>query len=604
MTKIIVYSLLGLAVLGTIFYTGIKSLRGEAKYAAYAISRDANSAKDSIKNLETNQANLYANSILTQLNTLYDTVPVWFSLIPKLKAIPDALNDAQAISLRTVKITEKLDDLKKNGLGMVMNRQGERLIAILKEILAEIKSIETQTDLVIKKAQAIQPNLKIDQSQEKLKLFQAQTSLENLISFLESDKPIRIVIAFQNPTEIRPTGGFMGSLAIATLTKASLDSLNIEDIYDIDGQLKEKITPPLALQNLTINWGARDANFFFDFPTSAINLIALLEKSKTFSDHNTKFDGVIAINTNLLQKILKIIGPIELTEQKITIDADNFLEQIQAEVETNKNKNVLKDLLPIIFERLGKLDPNNKAYLITNIKDGVENKDLMFYFKDKVINGYMEDFGVDGALPNLDSETVYVALSRANISGNKTDLFTKEDLHWEIEIAKEEINYTLTLKKAYAKNNKKEKWYKGDNKHYVELITNNDASLVKIDGGEAPKKITRSYSLHAKNLDLKNWESGYFGKYKIFPTYFNLKMGEEKELVFNWKEKLKVDPEAKSARRNFRFDKQSGVEAPIKITIKTSEDWEIKNADLGMVEKEFDGSAKTFEVLVELVKRF
>ena len=81
-------------------------------------------------------------------------------------------------------------------------------------------------------------------------------------------------------------------------------------------------------------------------------------------------------------------------------------------------------------------------------------------------------------------------------------------------------------------------------------------------------------------------------------------MGEEKKLVFNWKEKLKVDPEAKSVRRNFRFDKQSGVEAPIRITIKTSEDWEIKDADLGMLEKEFDGSAKTFEVPVELVKRF
>ena len=53
----------------------------------------------------------------------------------------------------------------------------------------------------------------------------------------------------------------------------------VRDIYDPDGQLTLKVQPPLPLQAVTTNWGARDANWFFDFSSSAKDFRASLSDS-------------------------------------------------------------------------------------------------------------------------------------------------------------------------------------------------------------------------------------------------------------------------------------------------------------------------------------
>ncbi len=110
---------------------------------------------------------------------------------------------------------------------------------------------------------------------------------------------------------------------------------------------------------MTEDWGARDANWFFDFPTSAEVVSGMLEESKIYEEEGVKFEGVIGVNVDVLGTIVDLIGPIELPEYDLVIDEDNFLGELQREVETGKDKQegknpkkVLAVLAPKIMERL------------------------------------------------------------------------------------------------------------------------------------------------------------------------------------------------------------------------------------------------------------
>jgi len=102
---------------------------------------------------------------------------------------------------------------------------------------------------------------------------------ENFLEILGHQKPKRYLLLFQNNNEMRATGGFIGSYGILDLDEGRIKNLTIDGIYNADGQLLSKITPPEPLRFTNDRWHARDANWFPDFPASAQKVAWLLEKA-------------------------------------------------------------------------------------------------------------------------------------------------------------------------------------------------------------------------------------------------------------------------------------------------------------------------------------
>jgi len=50
--------------------------------------------------------------------------------------------------------------------------------------------------------------------------------------------------------ELRPGGGFIGSYAILSVDKGKITNFKIYDVYDADGQLKNHIEPPFAIEDI------------------------------------------------------------------------------------------------------------------------------------------------------------------------------------------------------------------------------------------------------------------------------------------------------------------------------------------------------------------
>src|SRR5579859_7780532 len=114
-----------------------------------------------------------------------------------------------------------------------------------------------------------------------LNYFLTRTQLPNLIAKLDDINTLaqilltnthRYVILFQNSEELRATGGFMGSYALVELQNGRLTKLDIQDIYQPDGQFYGFVeAPPGVKDYLSSGKGLRlpDANWSPDFPTSA-----------------------------------------------------------------------------------------------------------------------------------------------------------------------------------------------------------------------------------------------------------------------------------------------------------------------------------------------
>ncbi|MDP2696030.1 MAG: DUF4012 domain-containing protein [bacterium] len=536
--------------------------------------------------VDAEQSLIEARTKIRSLERSSYVAQFWGLAVPKLKNIGTTFDELNNLTTSLANIIDDVGYLKDQTFHLLINNGGSQIIGKLKEVASELAHITKIGDnLAIAATSFGQIDSQPLQITDDLNT--AQSFLTSLVDWLSQDQPQNLVLLFQNPSEIRPAGGFIGSYAEVQLDRASLVQLKVVDIYDPDGQLPVKIVPPKPLQSITNTWGARDANWFFDFPASASKVLQMLETSKIYQERDIKFAGAIALNVNIIESILEIVGPIELAEYDLVIDEHNFLAEVQREVEAGDDKKagepkrILKVLTPIFFQKMGELDDGQKQELMTILKDHLTAKDIIIYLKDPALESHFRTLGLAGEVfqPNPEFSGDYLAVVNANIAGGKSDAFIKQSIKLSSRIDNDgNANNELTISRRHQGENQKEWWYKATNKTYTQILVPPTAKLASAEGGKL--RTTSNYSKrdYETDPDVKNIEATaslikseaieelmQFGK-KTFATWLEVPAGEEKKLVINYKVAgaLEVNDGVKYA---FVFDKQSGVESNLEIVI-------------------------------------
>jgi hypothetical protein len=146
-----------------------------------------------------------------------------------------------------------------------------------------------------------------------------------------ADHGITVTVLLQNNHEVRASGGFIGSLAefrllpadqtpFLTDFKPSL-TITFYDVYDLAGQVQKPLSAPKAVSHyLTAgqDMNLPDANWYADFPTAANHIAQLLSQVKDPHIVNHQPDLLIALNLDLIQQMLVLIGPIRIPAGQIT----------------------------------------------------------------------------------------------------------------------------------------------------------------------------------------------------------------------------------------------------------------------------------------------
>jgi hypothetical protein len=295
----------------------------------------------------------------------------------------------------------------------------------------------------------------------------------------------KYLLLFQNNSEIRPTGGFIGSYALLTFKDGRMQSFYVDDVYNIDGQLKENIIPPLQLQHITPVWGMRDANWFIDLRESADKVQSFFEK-----ETGIKADGVITVTPDMISKILAVLGPVSLQGfDGLTLDEKNFLAEIQEEVEYGPNrkqpKSILKEFGPKLLEKIYSAKPDEWLKIFQIIMASLDNKDMMMHFNDTELQVFAEDKGFSGKVVKTDSDFLMVTLT--NVKGSKTDAVTDNSILFETVFDGEQALHKLVITRKHNGGKTDYGFYNKINYSYVRVLVPENSSFIDITGNSNPK---------------------------------------------------------------------------------------------------------------------
>jgi len=274
----------------------------------------------------------------------------------------------------------------------------------------------------------------------------------NLNVFLGAENDKRYLLVFQNNAEMRGSGGFVGSFALIDFRDGKIRNLEFPEggSYDTKAGLYERILPPQPLQLLGVNWRFWDANWWPDWIKSARKLAWFYEKS-----NGPTVDGVIAITPDILERLLKIIGPVDMKEKYgVIIDDQNFwaiLQEFSEEKLTGEKtpKKIIGDLMNIIIEILPeKLKGQDFVEIFRIVEQSLKEKQIMFYFNDPELERQAQDLDWAGQMRLTPHD--YLLVADSNIGGGKSDRKIREEINHQASIGADgSVTDILTINRIH-----------------------------------------------------------------------------------------------------------------------------------------------------------
>ncbi|MBP9814074.1 DUF4012 domain-containing protein [Candidatus Woesebacteria bacterium] len=328
------------------------------------------------------------------------------------------------------------------------------------------------------------------------------------------------LVLLQNSMELRPTGGFIGSLLLVSFADGKLANLEVQDVYTADGQLKGHVDPPQPIQSLLgqEHWYLRDSNWDPDFSKSGPQAAWFYEK-----EMNTKVDGVIALSLPLVTKLLEVTGPLELSDFNERISAGNFFVKSLLYTQTDffpgstQKKDFLGSLTNALLMRLTTDKSISPAKLFSAIASSLEGRDVQFYFNDTNVQGIVSQWGWSGGvgfpscshiLQDIPCVQDGIGIIQANLGVNKVNYFIKQQADSRIVInttgdIRQETSMTLINSSTSLGHDGG-----GEYKSYVRFLYPADTELVSVSvDGQAVeqfdprKQDASSSSVRVERLD-------------------------------------------------------------------------------------------------------
>jgi len=382
----------------------------------------------------------------------------------------------------------------------------------------------------------------------------------------------RYLLVFQNNTEMRASGGFIGSYALSDFSNGQIKNIEVPGggSYDTEWGMVKKIIAPEALSIVNPRWYFWDANWWPDWPTTARKLEWFYEQSE-----RRTVDGVISLTPTAFEKILSVIGPLDMQEKYgLIFTAENFWDLTQDLVERkpiytaeavatstlkNEPKKIIGDLLEKIRQELpARLDQKMSFDLLQAIEEGIEEKHILLYFNDEKLEKKVAEYGADGRIKEANWD--YLMVVNSNIAGGKSDKKIKEEISHTAEIqADGTVVDTVVVKRTHWAE-KNEKFVGVRNNNWMRIYTPLGSELIEAGGFSRPDDIYFSKPERdwEKDLDVVNTEG-----LAVIHTKSGTKIYEEngKTVFANWSQ---VD-QGSSATVYFKY------KLPFKVDIKGEE---------------------------------
>lgn len=352
-----------------------------------------------------------------------------------------------------------------------------------------------------------------------------------ILTLLGADRDRQYLVLFANNDELRPVGGFIGTIGLINVERGRVENSDVRSVYDGDGQLKKFLAPPNPLLPIVNRWYLRDSNWFVDYRTSAQKAAELFEK-----EGGPTVDGVIMMTPKVIQNLLRATGPIAVPGYDAEVTADTFVQVTQGEVtydydrEENKPKQFLSDLTPLLLTRLFSDSTGDstasgaqgKLATLQALTKSLSEKDMLLYFQNDEAQSQAVELGWAGSLPQ-DAQG-FLMVNNANIGGHKSDQFIEQEIDYRTTILDSgEADVVLTVRRthhgpeekiAYPYPPGEDPAFK-DNIVYQRTLVPEGSQLLEAKGftpeSEVPRPLLPDGELQLEaDLDVASWQQGQY----------------------------------------------------------------------------------------------
>lgn len=276
--------------------------------------------------------------------------------------------------------------------------------------------------------------------------------LSVLSVLLGISSPANYLIELLDSTELRPTGGFIGNVGIATVVQGKISAVHITDVDLLDKPFKfsgHTIPYPPAYQWFTRylapqTWSLRDSNLDADFPTAA----RYGELNYAREGGNVPLQGVISITPALIEQLMEITGPIYVPEYQETVTAQNLVDRIHyhqlgAGIQGNDyipapggHSSLRKQFTELLSEhfvaRLRQLPASALSRCMQALIQSIYTKDVQVYFNAGAAESLLQQAHLDGSIQSPLGDSLFIV--DTNVGGDKANRFITSMLNDQVSI--------------------------------------------------------------------------------------------------------------------------------------------------------------------------
>ncbi|MDP3973643.1 MAG: DUF4012 domain-containing protein [Candidatus Daviesbacteria bacterium] len=429
------------------------------------------------------------------------------------------VEDLIALEVLFDELESKKDVLGFNGVPKQGPERVSQVILILKESLPFFDKIEANLAKAADSVKDINTN-KYPQHFGSFKLRQMMSTAKNFIlgaSLAVSENRDALSVAplalgeptarnylllFQNDKEIRPTGGFITAFATLKIDRGQVQTTTSDDIYRLDERLlatcESKICPltppdPIVKYLPEVSgvarsaWSMRDSNISPDVPTSAKEFRRMYE----LLGAGFAFDGIIYIDTQVVEEIIEVTGPIDVFGTKYSAEVDercncpNVIYELESYAEIaakgeQDRKAILGVLMQQILAKVLGADIASLPQFIETVARLANHKHIMFYMHDDTTQKSLSRLNWTGEIKNYDGD--YLHINDANFAGGKSNLYVTQEVTQEIKIKDSKVMKKITVE--YKNDQPFNTWLNGINRDYVRFYVPKGSKLISSKGSE------------------------------------------------------------------------------------------------------------------------
>lgn len=363
----------------------------------------------------------------------------------------------------------------------------------------------------------------------------------------------------QNNSELRPTGGFIGTYGELIVRDGDIASFVTDNIYNLDNPGRELFheDPPWPLTKYlgSKDWLARDSNWSPDF----------LESAQKFEQFYTaeggdlqNIDGVIAVTPTFIASLLDVTGPI--TAQGISFTKENLVETLQYQVELGflrqgvsdaERKEVIGVLASNLMKELEALPKQEWFDLWDVFQQNVSEKQIFIYLHDEDLEALVKEQGWSGHVRVAEGKDFfndYLFVVDANLASLKSDPAVLRSMDYTVRNDKEK---GLIARLSYTWDNTgKLDFFRTRYHDYMRVLVPEGSQLLSVEGNDTDVDTTQE------------WGKAIFGTYKTTEVQTTQTVTFEYQLP----EKILDDWESKGY--TLLVQKQGGAQAhQLRVTL-------------------------------------